>query len=41
MQLIFVLLYCSAHENRKQYIQNMLEGFDAPEQESMRELATF
>ena len=41
LQLIFVLLHCSVHEDRKQYIQNMLEGFDVPEGESMRELATF
>ena len=41
LQLIFVLLHCSAHENRKQYIQNMLEGFDVPEGESASTLAKF
>ncbi len=41
LQLVFILLHCSAHENRKEYIQNLLEDFDVPEGETTRELAKF
>lgn len=41
LQLVFILLHCSAHEDRKRYIQNLLDGFDVPEGETTRELAKF
>lgn len=41
LQLIFVLLHCSAHENQKEFIQNMLETFEIAEKESTRTLAKF
>ena len=41
LQLIFVLLHCSAHSERHQFIANMLERVTIPEDENSKLLARF
>ncbi|MCX7094572.1 MAG: AAA family ATPase [Methylobacter sp.] len=41
LQLIFVLLHCSAHQERHQFISNMLEHIGIPEGEISKRLAKF
>ena len=41
LQLIFVLLHCSAHSERHQFIANMLERVTIPEGENSKLLARF
>ena len=41
LQLIFILLHCSAHSERHQFIINMLERVTIPEGENSKLLARF
>jgi hypothetical protein len=41
LQLVFVLLHCSAHEDRHQFIANMLEGFEIPNLTNKTSIAIF
>ncbi|HLP90620.1 MAG TPA: AAA family ATPase [Nostocaceae cyanobacterium] len=40
LQLIFTLLHCSVNPERQEYLQNLLQGFQVPEDATERELAT-
>ncbi|MEG4212021.1 hypothetical protein [Microcoleus sp. S13_B4] len=39
LQLIFVLLYCSGDDNKKSFLQNLLQGFKVADGEDKRVLA--